>query len=168
MFFFCFLIPLFVDIPGKASNVNDVYGAAKQSYATWDPRKSQAGPTYDEIPYGDGPGPRGPIPSVPQHYAQVPPVPQRQGGDSASVPARMIAITESVVCEGIGKERESKRKNYVQKREARREKFKTKRDKNSALFRQSGIPSHIKGKTNQMKVEVGVRFSSGWNYVVFF
>ena len=34
---------------------------------------------YQEIPYGDGPGPRGPIPDVPQHYAQVPPVPQRQG-----------------------------------------------------------------------------------------
>ena len=34
---------------------------------------------YQEIPYGDGPGPRGPVPDVPQHYAQVPPVPQRQG-----------------------------------------------------------------------------------------
>lgn len=34
---------------------------------------------YQEIPYGDGPGPRGPMPDVPQHYAQVPPVPQRQG-----------------------------------------------------------------------------------------
>ena len=56
----------------------DVY-AARAAYNTWDPRKSQ-GPTYDEIPYGDGPGPRGPIPDVPSHYAQVPPVPQRQGG----------------------------------------------------------------------------------------
>ena len=34
---------------------------------------------YDEIPYGDGPGPRGPIPDVPQHYAQVPRIPTRQG-----------------------------------------------------------------------------------------
>ena len=61
-------------------NGAEVYG---KGYATWDPRKSVGngqGPTYDEIPYGDGPGPRGPIPDVPQHYAQVPAPPQRQGG----------------------------------------------------------------------------------------
>jgi hypothetical protein len=60
----------------------DATYAAKAAFATWDPRKSQGQPYdvhYDEIPYGDGPGPRGPIPEVPQHYAQVPPVPQRQG-----------------------------------------------------------------------------------------
>ena len=34
---------------------------------------------YDEIPYGDGPGPRGPVPDVPADYAQVPAVPQRLG-----------------------------------------------------------------------------------------
>ena len=52
-----------------------------QGYSTWDPRKQQqqGDHPYQEIPYGDGPGPRGPIPEVPQHYAQVPPVPQRQG-----------------------------------------------------------------------------------------
>lgn len=53
---------------------------AAPGYSTWDPRKQQQGEQpYQEIPYGDGPGPRGPIPDVPQHYAQVPPVPQRQG-----------------------------------------------------------------------------------------
>ena len=57
-----------------------------RAYATYDPRKGThvAGGNggdhpYQEIPYGDGPGPRGPIPEVPQHYAQVPPPPQRQG-----------------------------------------------------------------------------------------
>ena len=56
-----------------------------RAYATYDPRKGThvAGAggdhPYQEIPYGDGPGPRGPIPEVPQHYAQVPPPPQRQG-----------------------------------------------------------------------------------------
>ena len=60
----------------------DVY-AQRAAYSTWDPRKqgmpAQGEHPYQEIPYGDGPGPRGPIPDVPQHYAQVPPVPQRQG-----------------------------------------------------------------------------------------
>ena len=63
--------------PGPNGEVN-----MKQNYATWDARKSMPngqGPMYDEIPYGDGPGPRGPIPELPQHYAQVPKVPQRQG-----------------------------------------------------------------------------------------
>ena len=69
---------------GKNGGPNgEVY--VKQNYSTWDPRKSVGGanngqgPMYDEIPYGDGPGPRGPIPELPQHYAQVPKVPQRQG-----------------------------------------------------------------------------------------
>ena len=57
--------------------------AQRAAYSTWDPRKqslqAQGEHPYQEIPYGDGPGPRGPIPDVPQHYAQVPPVPQRQG-----------------------------------------------------------------------------------------
>ena len=60
----------------------DVY-AQRAAYSTWDPRKqslaAQGEHPYQEIPYGDGPGLRGPIPDVPQHYAQVPPVPQRQG-----------------------------------------------------------------------------------------
>ena len=61
----------------------DVYG--RPSYATLDPRKQSMShqyegmPQYDEIPYGDGPGPRGPIPEVPADYAQVPAVPLRQG-----------------------------------------------------------------------------------------
>ena len=61
---------------------SEQFAAKAAGYSTWDPRKSQGqnGPTYDEIPYGDGPGPRGPIPDVPQHYAQVPAVPTRQGG----------------------------------------------------------------------------------------
>ena len=56
-----------------------------RAYATYDPRKGThvaangGDHPYQEIPYGDGPGPRGPIPEVPQHYAQVPPPPQRQG-----------------------------------------------------------------------------------------
>ena len=56
-----------------------------RAYATFDPRKGThvAGAggdhPYQEIPYGDGPGLRGPIPDVPQHYAEVPPPPQRQG-----------------------------------------------------------------------------------------
>ena len=57
----------------------EMYGAARQSYATWDPRKQGERHQYDEIPYGDGPGPRGPVPDVPADYAQVPAVPQRLG-----------------------------------------------------------------------------------------
>ena len=59
--------------------------AEMRAYATYDPRKGThvaangGDHPYQEIPYGDGPGPRGPIPEVPQHYAQVPPPPQRQG-----------------------------------------------------------------------------------------
>ena len=65
--------------------------AEMRAYATYDPRKGThvAGNggdhPYQEIPYGDGPGPRGPIPEVPQHYAQVPPPPQRQGMLAGSV-----------------------------------------------------------------------------------
>ena len=62
-----------------------------RAYATYDPRKGThvAGNggdhPYQEIPYGDGPGPRRPIPEVPQHYAQVPPPPQRQGMLAGSI-----------------------------------------------------------------------------------
>ena len=65
--------------------------AEMRAYATYDPRKGThvAGNggdhPYQEIPYGDGPGPRGPIPEVPQHYAQVPPPPQRQGMLAGSI-----------------------------------------------------------------------------------
>ena len=71
-FKFFFVVFVFISFPlGKA-------GVAA-GYSTWDPRKQQGDHPYQEIPYGDGPGPRGPIPEVPQTYAQVPPVPQRQG-----------------------------------------------------------------------------------------
>ena len=82
--FFIFLLLLVLVSLGKNGGPNgEIY--VKQNYSTWDPRKSVGGanngqgPMYDEIPYGDGPGPRGPIPELPQHYAQVPKVPQRQG-----------------------------------------------------------------------------------------
>jgi hypothetical protein len=62
---------------------NNISKAQRAAYSTWDPRKqsmqAQGEHPYQEIPYGDGPGPRGPVPDVPQHYAQLPPVPQRQG-----------------------------------------------------------------------------------------
>ena len=68
MFFLVFII----SPSGKAGNAG--------GYSTWDPRRQQQGDhPYQEIPYGDGPGPRGPVPEVPQTYAQLPPVPQRQG-----------------------------------------------------------------------------------------
>ena len=70
-----------------------------RAYATYDPRKGThvAGNgggdhPYQEIPYGDGPGPRGPIPEVPQHYAQVPPPPQRQGMLAGSISPLSCAL----------------------------------------------------------------------------
>ena len=84
VFIYLFITVIFIYffLHANIGKNGDATYAAKAAFATWDPRKSQ-GHTYDvhydEIPYGDGPGPRGPMPDVPQHYAQVPPVPQRQG-----------------------------------------------------------------------------------------
>ena len=67
-----FFLVLIISPLGKAGNAG--------GYSTWDPRRQQQGDhPYQEIPYGDGPGPRGPVPEVPQTYAQLPPVPQHQG-----------------------------------------------------------------------------------------
>ena len=72
--------------------------AEMRAYATYDPRKGThvaangGDHPYQEIPYGDGPGPRGPIPEVPQHYAQVPPPPQRQGMLAGSISPLSCAL----------------------------------------------------------------------------